>query len=1088
MLRLNQSKTHSTVRSILTNTHARNAHLTFRSLHARIRSSAHRSITIGLLQRRKHDVFRFRYGSNPSHRVLSYASTRFCASNNRSLGTFATESSQRRAVVATVLHLRQSVQRAWWSKDCLGCHHAQYSAKRFFVSSSALSSSRTRTDCVARENAVTVLYDVKGMRCGGCSANVAKALNDEIFVSAACVNLVTNTAAVTYDLQGKKGFNFDRDDDVRKMMATNRSGVRDDDSNDKDNANDDYLKEMYEKIAIDVVAKKGFEMRRREKGKAGVQMALEAQKLREMEKKKSTNDLYKAWGLTVLCLGTHVSHHLHQLGLHEYAHGDVLTHLANPWIGATLATMALLGPGRQILKDGLLAFKNGSPTMNSLVGIGALAAFALSGANAMHPVLNEYGMRTNDFFEEPVLLLAFILLGRALEASARARAGEDLASLSSLLPTEARLQISQVDSKKLDLEAYLLKFNEENGNFDGMINDEEEEGKEEVKSNRANQLMYASIDRESITPGDVVRVFPGETIPCDGVVVSGAASVDEASLTGEPIFVPKFKRSKVSAGCIVHEGPLSIMALKNGDESIVAGIQKTVEEAQSRPAPTQRIADAIAGPFVYSVMGISLATFVFWAGFGDAMFPGALMEAVGSNAAGIPWWLAPTKLATNVLVVACPCALGLATPTAVLVATSLAARRGILLRGGDVLERMAKVDCVVFDKTGTLTIGKPKVTEMKVFENNGLEALRVALAVESESAHPLAKAIRMFCGEELKKMGVNKDDASISFGKKSEEKTAPGFGVSALLDGERCFVGTPEWVQSKTSDNNKFSSQSYEEDLQSSTASFACVGTESKGILALFQLNDEMRPDAIETIKRFKNDLNCEVHVLSGDRQLAVDAAVQYISSHESNSRTSSSNNDNDNNIFTSARGNLSPADKAEIIESLKKSGKTVAMIGDGINDAMGLVAADVGIAASGGLDAAAAAAGVVLVSDKNEISTSCDAIELGRAALSKIRQNLAWALAYNAIGIPLAAGAFLPEYGISLNPSFSGAMMAFSSVAVVTNSLLLNANSRSRSSSSSTTQTMNNGNKNINASSLGWGVPINDAAAATAADETTKY
>ena len=843
--------------------------------------------------------------------------------------------------------------------------------------SSSTSSSSSSSSAATAAATKTKLYSIEGMRCGGCSANVAKTLNAQDFIKSCAVNLVTNTAAITYT------------DDVteeEEKVAAER-----------------------EKLAIDLIAKKGFTMRVREKGKAGVQMALESQQKRLEEKERTTKDLYLAWGLTIACLGTHVSHHLHQLGLHEYAHGEAVTSLANPWIGATIASAALLGPGRQILSDGFVAFKNGSPTMNSLVGVGALAAFTLSGANALHPVLNEYGMRTNDFFEEPVLLLAFILLGRALESSARARAGSDLASLSSLLPAEARMEITQNDSKKLDLNA--------------LLNDEKDDG--EVSDVEADDVMYAFVDRESIAPGDVVRVFPGETIPCDGVVVSGAASVDEASLTGEPIFVPKFRKSKVSAGCVVHEGPLSIMSLKNGDESIVAGIQKTVEDAQSRPAPTQRIADAIAGPFVYSVMGISLATFVFWAGFGETFFPGALMEAVGSNAAGIPWWLAPTKLATNVLVVACPCALGLATPTAVLVATSLAARRGILLRGGDVLEQMAKVDCVVFDKTGTLTVGKPKVTEMKVFNNSEdgsneeerrLSALRVAMAVESESSHPLAKAIVAFCGDEISKLDAS---SSPSFKKRSEEKTSPGFGVSALLDGERCFVGTPSWVRSELN----LSEETEEETESSSGASFAAVGTESKGVLALFQLKDEMRPDAIETIQRFKNELNCEVHVLSGDRQSAVDAAVRELSATP---------------LFESARGNLSPSDKAAIIEKLKSSGKTVAMIGDGINDAPGLVTADVGIAASGGLEAAAAASGVVLVSEKNEIAASADAVELGRAALSKIRQNLGWALAYNAVGIPLAAGAFLPEYGVSLNPSFSGAMMALSSVAVVTNSVLL--------------------------------------------------
>ena len=801
------------------------------------------------------------------------------------------------------------------------------------------------TASTSAANDGTVLFAVEGMRCGGCSAGVQKTLGERDDVERCAVNLVTETAAVT----------FRRELTGDALRATIDS-------------------------AIEAIRKKGFIMTRRAAGRAAEAAAREAERKREEEMEKTKWDLYKAWGLTVACLGTHLTHHLHALGLHEYAHTEVLNALAQPWIGATLAAGALLGPGRKILSEGAKAFANGAPNMNSLVGVGSLAAFGLSTAGALNPQLNEYGQWTNDFFEEPVLLMAFILLGRALEGRARARASADLRSLSSLLPLDARLVVPDRESAE----------------------DEDP----------ANHSVIVDVDRASVRPGDLVRVNPGEIIPVDGTVVAGNAGVDEATLTGEPVLVYKTKGSDVNAGTGVFEGPLTVRAMSSGDSSIVAGITRTIEEAQGRAAPVQRLADAIAGPFVFGVMGISAATFAFWTLAGDALFPGALMEAGSFGAAP---WMGPLKLATDVLVVACPCALGLATPTAVLVATSLGARNGVLLRGGDVLETIAGVDAVVLDKTGTITRGKPRMKSVYTSdERTEWDVLSVAAAVEATTTHPIAKAVTRSAETRFES-----EENLSPIPRASASETEPGRGVTATVNGERVFVGAPAWVDAKVGGVGASSDAYADARAESETCSLVAVGVEDHGVVGVLTVADEIREDAAETVQRLKA-AGVRVHILSGDRQAAVDAVASELGLGT------------DSVIL----GGMLPGDKASQIEKLRAQGFTVAMVGDGINDAPALVAADVGVAVSRGMEATGNAAGVILLGDA--LSQVADSIQLGKNSLDKIRQNLGWALAYNAVGVPLAAGALLPAYGVALNPSAAGALMAVSSVAVVSNSLFL--------------------------------------------------
>jgi len=810
------------------------------------------------------------------------------------------------------------------------------------------------------ESPETLLFLVEGMRCGGCSAAVSKVLNADPGVARAAVNLVTETAAMELAPGA----------DALETIARAKSATE----------------------------AKGFRMSPRPVGRAAEEAAAAANARKEEELEKTQWDLYKALGLTGLCLVTHTTHHLHHFGLHEYAHGSVLTALGQPWVGGAIAALALLGPGRNIMREGFKALANGAPNMNSLVGVGATAAFTLSVVAACAPpVVGEYGVPvSNDFFEEPVLLLAFILLGRALESRARARAASDLRALSTLLPLDAKLVVAD---------------------------------KAEAVDENDEDPMTVVVDRLALRAGDLVRVLPGEVIPVDGAVVSGAAAVDEATLTGEPLFVAKAVGDDVSAGTGVFEGPLTVRASVAGDGSVAAGIARTVADAQARAAPVQRLADAVAGPFVYAVMAASASTFAFWSLLGDAAFPGALLEA--SNGAGAT--LGALKLATDVLVVACPCALGLATPTAVLVATSAGARRGLLLRGGDVLEAAANVGVVALDKTGTITEGKPRVTGVAATGNAvNADVLRFAAAVEATTTHPLAAAVAA---------------ASAAAGEKTPRaknaETVPGRGASALVEGKRVFVGEPSWVESAVGAGGGTAAALGAAAAENSEAlggpaaaacSLVCVGVEGEGVIGALALADRIRPGAAASVRRLQ-EMGMRVVVLSGDRQPAVDAVARELGL---------------TGAGAVAVGGLLPDDKAAFIERLRAeaNGAGVAMVGDGINDAPALVAADVGMAVSGGMEATAAAAGVMLLGEgqggeKYEspgggVGQAADAIELGRNALGKIRQNLGWALAYNLVGVPVAAGVLLPEYGISLNPAAAGAAMAFSSVAVVTNSLLL--------------------------------------------------
>ncbi|CAJ1973585.1 unnamed protein product [Sphenostylis stenocarpa] len=605
--------------------------------------------------------------------------------------------------------------------------------------------------------------------------------------------------------------------------------------------------------------------------------------------------------------------------------------------------------------------------MNSLVGFGSIAAFIISSISLLNPGL----AWDASFFDEPVMLLGFVLLGRSLEEKARIQASSDMNELLS------RLVITST------------------------------EGPPSTETVLCSDAICVEVPTDDIRVGDSVLVFPGETIPIDGKVISGRSVVDESMLTGESLPVFKEEGLTVSAGTINWDGPLRIEASSTGSNTMISKIVRMnhasnddinleyfelellisplicdVEDAQSREAPVQRLADSIAGPFVYSVMTLSAATFAFWYFFGTHIFPDVLLNDI-AGPEGDPLLLS-LKLSVDVLVVSCPCALGLATPTAILVGTSL----------------------------GTLTKGKPVVSAIGSIHYGESDILRIAAAVEKTAPHPIAKAI------------LNEAESlELILPVTKRQLVEPGFGTLAEVNGHLIAVGSLEWVHERfqtrvnPSDltNLEHSLMNHSSNTISSKYSktVVYVGREGEGIIGAIAISDTVREDAESTVMRLKQK-GIKTVLLSGDREEAVATVADTVGIE---------------NDFVKA--SLSPQQKSRFISSLKAAGHHVAMVGDGINDAPSLAIADVGIALQNEAqeNAASDAASIILLG--NKISQVVDALDLAQATMAKVYQNLSWAVAYNAVAIPIAAGVLLPQFDFAMTPSLSGGLMALSSIFV---------------------------------------------------------
>jgi len=541
------------------------------------------------------------------------------------------------------------------------------------------------------------------------------------------------------------------------------------------------------------------------------------------------------------------------------------------------------------------------------------------------------------YYETSSALITFVVLGKFLEARAKGKAGESIKKLMGLAPKNAT-----------------------------VVRD----GKE------------ISIPIDEVIAGDIVVVKPGGKIPVDGIVISGSSAVDESMITGESIPVEKNRGDPVIGATINGTGMLKFRATKVGKDTVLSQIVKLVGEAQGSKAPIQRFADRVSSYFVPAVILASIVTFAVWYFVLGSGFATALLFSIA------------------VLVIACPCALGLATPTAVMVGTGKGAEMGILIKNGGALEKAGKVDTVVFDKTGTLTEGKPKVTDIVARgKGNENDVLRFAAIAEKGSEHPLAKAIV----EKANNMEI--PDAK-------NFRAVPGQGVHAVYMGKTILLGTRRLMENSKIDISDFENEIKALEEQGKTVMIVSVEDKVIGLVAVADVLKANAKDAVEKLKASGR----EVAMLTGDNKItaqaiAVQAGIDHVLSE------------------------IMPDGKADEIKRLQSEGRIVAMVGDGINDAPALAQADLGIAVGSGTDIAMETGDVVLV--KSDPRDVCKAIKLSEKTMSKIRQNMFWALFYNSAGIPIAAGA-LAGFGLTLRPEFAGLAMAMSSVSVVSNSLLL--------------------------------------------------
>ncbi|MBO3075973.1 copper-translocating P-type ATPase [Mammaliicoccus vitulinus] len=602
--------------------------------------------------------------------------------------------------------------------------------------------------------------------------------------------------------------------------------------------------------------------------------------------------------------------------------------LMNPWFQFTLATPVQFIIGWQFYVGAYKNLKNGGANMDVLVALGTSAAYFYSLYEAIKTIANPAYM-PHLYFETSAVLITLILFGKYLEKRAKSQTTNALSSLLNLQAKEAR-----------------------------VIRNHEE----------------VMIPVEDVVVGDILNIKPGEKIPVDGVIEKGRTSIDESMITGESIPVEKSINEEVIGSTINKNGLINIKATKVGKETALASIVKIVEESQGSKAPIQRLADVISGYFVPIVVGIAILTFVIWITLIDAgQFENALVAAIA------------------VLVIACPCALGLATPTSIMVGTGKAAESGILFKGGEHLERTHALNTIVLDKTGTITKGKPEVTDY----TGDAETLQLLASAEKGSEHPLAEAIVAYATEQ-----------DITINNVDDFDAIPGYGIKAHANGKEILVGNRKLMSEHGIDINIFEKDLSNLETEGKTAMLVAIDNTFKGIVAVADTIKEHAPEAIKML----HEEGMEVIMLTGDNERTAQAIANQVG-------------------IQHVISEVLPEEKANKIKELQNLGKKVAMVGDGVNDAPALAIADIGIAIGTGTEVAIEAADVTILG--GDLLLIPKAIKISHATIKNIKQNLFWAFGYNTAGIPIAALGLLA-------PWVAGAAMALSSVSVVTNALRL--------------------------------------------------
>jgi Cu+-exporting ATPase len=617
------------------------------------------------------------------------------------------------------------------------------------------------------------------------------------------------------------------------------------------------------------------------------------------------------------------------------------------WIELVLGTPVILWCGWPFLVRGVKSFQTMNLNMFSLIGLGVSAAYFFSVVAVLVPQIFPEGFRDADgnvgvYFEAGAVIVVLVLLGQIMELGAREHTGSAIRALLDLAPKTARVIRADGTEEEIPL--------------------------------------------EGVKVGDRLRVRPGDKVPVDGEVAEGRSSVDESMISGEPIPVEKVAGDTVTGATINGTGSLVIEAKRVGADTMLAQIVEMVANAQRSRAPIQKLADAVAGKFVPTVIGIAVLAFIAWSVWGPTpAYSYALVSAVA------------------VLIIACPCALGLATPMSIMTATGRGAQAGVLIKNAEALERFAKVDTLIMDKTGTLTLGKPKlVAVLPEAGHDEAEVLRLAASLERGSEHPLAEAIV-----------AGAEERGIEMAKADDFEAVTGKGVKGVIDGKAVGLGNAKLVADLGLDGGRLVETANARRDEGETVMFVVLEGEIAGLVSVADPVKESTPAALKAL----HELGFRIVMATGDNERTAKAVAARLGIDE-------------------IRADVLPADKVRIIKELQAEGRKVAMAGDGVNDAPALAQADVGIAMGTGADVAIESAGFTLV--KGNLDGIVRARRLSLATMRNIRQNLFFALVYNSAGVPIAAGVLFPFFGILISPMFAAAAMSLSSVSVISNALRL--------------------------------------------------
>ncbi len=734
----------------------------------------------------------------------------------------------------------------------------------------------------------SVHVTVSGMHCAACVGRVQAALDAAPGVSSAVVNLLTNSATISYDPATV----------APQALADRISAIG-------------YAAELprFDESAAD-----------------------------EQDRQEAARDAeyrdYRNKGVAALLVG---------LGMMLVPMGRSMDGALTPWVMLIATTTVMLWAGRHFYARAWTAARHGAADMNTLISLGTGAAYLYSLCATVAPHwFMRGGVAPDLYYEAVVVIIALILVGNALEARAKGITARALKRLVDLQPATARVR----------------------------------------RGGEESDVPVASVVR-----GDVVIVRPGERIPVDGDIIAGRSAIDESMLTGEPMPVSKTPGDSVTGGTVNSTGAFELTATTVGAESTLARIVQMMRDAQATRAPIQRLADRISAIFVPTVLVIALITFGTWYAVVGSE---GLVRAIAASVA--------------VLIIACPCAMGLAVPTAVMVATGRGAELGLLIKGGAALERAAQLTTVVFDKTGTITEGKPAVVHVSVAPSTATrdEVLRIAATIESWSEHPLATAIVA----EATRSGV-------AVAKATSFEAIAGQGAIGVSNGGAVAVGNAALMADWSVDISPLTEAAAQQSSEGRTVVYVAQNGKLAGLVAIA---DRIKPSSADAVRRLKA-MGLHVVMLTGDQRAAAESIARAAG-------------------ITEVVAGVLPAGKRDEISRRQQAGAVVAMIGDGINDGPALAQSDVGMAIGAGSGIAVEAADVTLM--RADLGAVADTIELSRATMATMRQNLFWAFAYNAVGIPVAAGALYPWFGIQLSPILASAAMALSSVSVVTNSLRL--------------------------------------------------